>query len=254
MTSQNKINKGLYWDEALYLVHGCTKVDMSCFNCWAETLCSKFWNSKIFFDSKTLTKIEKIKPTTFAIWNDLFHETITTLQTDKVLSIINWFGENHTFLICTKRPHLIQKHIKLFLSLHKGTSGIDLWPKSAKNLWFGTSVYSDDEICRKRTATLFDPFLELPHRYLSIEPMLSKIDLYKLFDYDKYILPELIIIGCESGINRRKISTDKLDNVLFQAQIKHIKVFIKQWDFTGKKILKPKDFPDKYKPYTTLPF
>ena len=65
-----------YWDKAWSLVSQCTPVSPACDNCWLRAMDARFgkaWKGDVITNENRLDIPLKIKkPTTFAIWSDLF--------------------------------------------------------------------------------------------------------------------------------------------------------------------------------------
>ena len=109
MTSQKRIDAGLYWDRAWGLVEGCSPVSPGCDHCWAGAqahirACQK--NEKIKTANEGLTDdhgtfngtvrfrhdlldlpFETKKPTVWSIWTDLFHEGVQEKSISDAISI-----------------------------------------------------------------------------------------------------------------------------------------------------------------------
>jgi protein gp37 len=115
-------------------------------------------------------------PTVFAIWNDLFHEdvpdrfitrTVCTMRANYEERI----NKSHTFLILTKRAERAQKYIN-----HNWMSGFNGYP----NIWFGLTVVNQQEADEK-----IPQLLQVPgHKWLSIEPCISPIDISAYIGYN----------------------------------------------------------------------
>jgi protein gp37 len=135
-------------------------------------------------------------------------------------------GSPHQYLWLTKRP----KRMADFADWLGG------WPK---NLWAGTSV-TDQKTADQRVPQL----LQVPAlvRFLSVEPMLEKIDLKltkpvpviddKYGDQHEYVEVNrgirLVIVGGESGDESRPCQVEWIRDVIMQGQETQAKVFIKQ--------------------------
>lgn len=69
-----------YWTKAWSLIDGCTPVSPACENCWLEAMGERFQNiGKANFNGGVVIRKDRLeiplkikKPTTFAIWSDLF--------------------------------------------------------------------------------------------------------------------------------------------------------------------------------------
>lgn len=137
----------------------------------------------------------------------------------------------HTFLLLTKRPQRMKKYLE----------GVSNWPYP--NAWIG---------CTAENQQLYDERWEILRqipaavRFISIEPMLSKIDL-KLYDYDescgshsvrRYFL-KWIIAGTESGSKRRPSKIEWIRNLRDQCVDAHVPFFLKQIERNGKVVKMP---------------
>ena len=92
---------------------------------------------------------------------------------------------NHTFMVLTKRPDRILEMLRC-LTL-------------PKNLWFGVSVTNNSDLWR--IAELVSALPETQHKFVSFEPLLSRIhpDLLTLKNI------KWVIIGAESGNRKCKV-------------------------------------------------
>nr|NIP28168.1 DUF5131 family protein [Phycisphaerae bacterium]NIU16026.1 DUF5131 family protein [candidate division Zixibacteria bacterium]NIW21377.1 DUF5131 family protein [candidate division KSB1 bacterium]NIP55642.1 DUF5131 family protein [Phycisphaerae bacterium]NIS52994.1 DUF5131 family protein [Phycisphaerae bacterium] len=215
---------------------------------------------------------------------DLFHKKVPFGFIDEVMKIIalSLCINKHTFQVLTKRPERMLEYfarsiipatengggirvvydgkksirpaglLLADLALTKAykedcSVDIDDWP--LPNLWLGTSVSTQAD-ADKNIPTL----LQIPAavRFLSLEPLLERIDLSEAFNlwckgekkidsignvYHKsargYDLIKQIIIGCESGPGARLCSLDDIRYVRDQCKDAGVKCFIKQIPLPG---------------------
>lgn len=139
MTSQKRIDAGLYWDRAWGLVEGCSPVSPGCDHCWAGAqahirACQK--NEKIKTANEGLTDdhgtfngtvrfrhdlldlpFETKKPTVWSIWTDLFHEGVQEKSISDAISIMH-ISPNHIFLALTKRVERMKRVMSVLNSFH----------------------------------------------------------------------------------------------------------------------------------------
>lgn len=224
---------------------GCAKVHAGCDNCYAETL-SKRTGSDIWGS-------DKARKATKSVWSDFLkwqamaadagevHRVFVGSMMDifeKPMPVINWQGlpiiqdgnqittenlrakfffeivpncPNLQFLLLTKRPSNINKMIP------------NSWLAGApENVMFGTSVSDQD------TFKTLAPQLKKVngYRFLSIEPQLAPIFLYK--EDLKGI--DWVIQGGESGAKRRHFSTDWAYSMRDDCMAYGVPYFFKQID------------------------
>lgn len=188
MTNPERIAKGLWWDRPLKLVEGCSPVSTGCDHCWSaseahiragqqnQKIREQYrgltddngdWNGQIRLMEKNLELPLRVKkPTTWAVWNDLCHPAVPF---DFFLDAINMMCEasQHTYLILTKRPEILAKHIR----------NIEDWDSSeTPHIWFGVTAENQEQ-ADKRIPVL----LQIPAAvwFVSVEPMLGPVDLEK---------------------------------------------------------------------------
>lgn len=230
----DKIEKYQYWDQGWKLVEGCTTVSEACLNCWSLGMERRFRKETgVVFHPERLEKPFKFKkPTSFAIWNDLFHESVPCEWIDKVFEVM-FECEQHTFQILTKRPENLLKYIKAYE---------DWQPELVENIWFGVTAEN------QKTADERIPILlKIPAkvRFVSCEPLLSEISLNEYYfkkangnypfpyipekDRTKYInLINWVIAGRETGHGAREMKIEWLQSLYQQCKYAGVPFFDKR--------------------------
>ena len=221
------------------------------------------------------------------VHGDLFHEQVPDEWIDQVFAVMA-LAPHHTFQVLTKRPDRMRQYLSAQRSINgvgerirdtaliksdwKGPlsvgaaftafNGLEMqnpwWP--LRNVWLGTSV-SDQESANERIG----PLMEAPAaiRFLSVEPMLGKIDLAELrpafgngtyqdrdpvplkgyairassrgyedsINADRIRMPKLdwVICGGESGSNARPMHPDWARDLRDDCHDAGVKFFFKQW-------------------------
>lgn len=226
---------GKYWDRALTLVDGCSPVSPGCNNCWSAALAHRFQKSHERYRSLTGTvngiprfngavrlhpealgiprRIKK--PTTFAVWNDLFHGDVQAIAHAFFYNTAKACPQ-HTFLVLTKRPENINKITESYHSI--AWSDLD-------NVWVGVSV--ETQQFDYRIEHLLKA--EVAHRFVSIEPTLGPADIEEYVGWLDWV-----IVGCESGPRRRSCELEWVENVVRQCKNAALPIWIKQLDINGK--------------------
>ena len=141
------------------------------------------------------------------------------------------YCKQHIFLVLTKRP--LRIHSVLY-----GQEGT-FWLGGGdylSNVWLGTTVENQEQ------AKIRIPHLLkcLPFRlWLSVEPMLDKIDLCPYLDtYSRRL--NWVVCGCESGPNARLTSLDWIRALRNQCIDAQVPFFLKQMRIDGKLVKMPK--------------
>lgn len=201
---------------------GCSKISSGCKNCYAEKMAlrlksmgiSKYKNGfKVTIHPDLLEEPYKWNKRRVVFVNsmsDLFHEDIPFSFIKKVFETMN-DNEGHIFQILTKRAELLFYYSNRL--------------KWTDNIWVGVTVESQDYIDR------IEFLKEVPAsiRFLSLEPLLSPIE---LIDLDKI---DWVIVGGESGQKARPIQKEWVLDIQKQCRAASIPFFFKQWGGVNKK-------------------
>ncbi|MDO8302239.1 MAG: DUF5131 family protein [Sedimentisphaerales bacterium] len=211
-----------WWNKSWNPVTGCTQISDGCKNCYAKSLANRFnggdFSVKMHPDRLEMPLHWK-KPQRIFVnsMSDLFHKNVPCDFIHKVLTTI-WNCPQHTFLICTKRP-------ENFLNfLRKYNEGLDTVPIPLRNLHLGVTAENQEEADKRIPILLQIPATK---RFVSVEPMLSPV-LLKDSNLD------WVIVGCESGTNRRHIDNKHILSVIEQCKAQDIPIFVKQLEIDGK--------------------
>ena len=199
-------------DEVWNVVTGCTKVSAGCKNCYAERMAKRLGGRfgyppapdqfKVTLHPDLLDKPLRWKRPRRVFVNsmsDLFHEDVPDDFIDAIfvkMAVCN----NHIFMVLTKRPKRMLEFCKEF--------GIEPYT----NIWLGVSVENQQAAQDRIPWLLATPAAV---HFLSVEPMLERIDLSSVLLFDGDTLGkslfdrgngnqiDWVIAGCESGQKAR---------------------------------------------------
>jgi len=201
---------------------GCTKISSGCKNCYAERMTkrlqamgvNKYKNGfELCFHPETLEEpYSWRKPRTVFVnsMSDLFHENMPLDVIQKVFKVMN-DNPLHTFQVLTKRADILLKHSKQL--------------KWSKNIWVGVTVENQENVSRVDYLRKVNANV----RFLSIEPLIGKIDYLDLENID------WVIVGGESGPGARPMEESWVLEIKKQCQNQDTPFFFKQWGGTNKK-------------------
>lgn len=249
-------NKGKYWDKPWNPVIGCTKCSPGCLNCWAENLHAMRFRARNWAKAnlpeqyaKPFDEIQLLehrldmplhwrKPRTTFVCNmsDLFHEEVPFEFVDKIYETMLHCPQ-HKFLVLTKRPERMLEYYRTKTHV----------VQEADTIHLGTTICNQAEADAKIPVLLQIPAAK---RWLSIEPMLGPVDLtgigwersptnkaylnvltgkaavpFTLVDCGKV---DWVVLGCESGPNRRPCKIEWMIDIVKQCQAAGVSIFVKQ--------------------------
>lgn len=208
---------GIEWTDATWNpVTGCTKVSPGCKNCYAERLAGRLraMGNPRYRNGFALTlqpdqvdlPLRWRRPRRIFVnsMSDLFHETVPEAyirQVFETMTSAHW----HVFQILTKRSERLAAMAPRLP-----------WPP---NVWQGVSVESARYVGR------VDHLRQVPAivRFLSVEPLLGPIPGLPLDGI------HWVIVGGESGPERRVMSADWVRLVRDQCIEAGVPFFFKQW-------------------------
>lgn len=244
--SADRIARGLYWDRAWSLVEGCTPVSAACDNCWAAQAAHmrkghpdihiSMNNSGITtgggqFSGVVRTRddlidqpLEVKKPAVWAVWTELFHQTVSPAFQQAAFEVIK-STPRHLYIILTKRQGRLLRFAEI------------LNDKPLPNLWLGVTA-EDQEAANTRIPFL----LQAPaaKRFISAEPMLGPVDLATFLpqsvppdknDGTGYLTQGLdwVVCGGESGSGARPIHPDWARSLRDQCKAAGAPFWFKGW-------------------------
>jgi len=223
-------------------ITGCTEVSEGCKNCYAKSMAGrlKAMGVKKYKNEFDVTlhhdEIDKPlhwkKPCKIFVCSmgDFFHSDVPPEFIDELLEVMGTCPQ-HTFQILTKRPE------NIYDKLYKVTKEFPLrylgGNDYVENVWIGTTIESSHHLKRSKWLRGFPASV----KFLSIEPMLSDID---LVSHKTHLDVDWVIAGCESGANRRHANIDWFRSLRDQCIDAEIPFFLKQMEVDNKVVKMPK--------------
>lgn len=201
---------------------GCTKISLGCQHCYAERMAKRLQSmgNKKYRNGFKITLHPDVLNEPYSWRNprsvfvnsmsDLFHENIPFDYIQKVFNVMN---ENlrHTFQVLTKRSDVLLEYSK-YLN----------W---TKNIWMGVTVESQQFNSRIEELRKTEAFV----KFLSLEPLISKVKLLNLTGID------WVIVGGESGPGARPMLEEWVIDIKKQCRLQNVPFFFKQWGGVNKK-------------------
>ena len=210
------------------------------------------WTGRVNLDYDALEipyRWRKPRTVFVASMADLFHEKVPD---EFILEVFRVMAETpeHTYLVLTKRAQRMHEffHGDEFQSVVDDFLG---WPPP--NVWLGITAENQEQ------ADLRIPYLlQTPAavRWISVEPMLSPVNLglmgtaRKKWGHGYAPIGELlhwIVVGAESGPNRRRLMNVHVHSLITQCDAAGAKVFVKQLHKSGYRMELSKD-PSEWPP------
>jgi protein gp37 len=203
---------------------GCTKVSAGCDNCYAEALVRRWQNIPggyfatgfgLTLRPNMLERPRQWKTGRFVFVNsmsDLFHRDVPDGYLDQVFARMEAV-DRHTYQVLTKRPERMRRYVRARYRAE---------PVPA-HIWLGASV--EDNRVSWRADMLRE--VNVPVRFLSVEPMIGPIDGVDLTGMS------WVIVGGESGPRHRSMDPDWVRDVRDRCTTAGIQFFFKQWHKKG---------------------
>lgn len=180
----DRLAEGRWWDRPWSLVEGCTPCSPGCDHCWLRGMDRRFGRGQHgvrFVTDRLGLPLHRKKPTAWAIWSDLCHESV---RAGEAIAAFNVMRETpqHVYLLLTKRP-------KRMLEL---SSAIE-WPA---NCWAGVTGCNQEEADEKIPVLLQVPAAV---RFMSYEPALEMTDLRPFMPRPCSLCNGSMSVPCDGG-------------------------------------------------------
>ena len=240
--------------ESWNFLAGCNKVSPGCDSCWALAMSWRLqnmekrpgrydfvtarkpstptkpgaleWTGRVNLDYDALEAPYRWrKPRTVFVQSmgDLFHRDVPS---DFILEAFRVMAETpeHTYLVLTKRAGGMQGFFQgeTVLNILNGPWG---WP--LPNVWLMITAENQEQADKRIPLLLQTPAAV---RWVSVEPMLGPVNTFKKWTSDRMwpISVDWVVIGCESGPNRRPMRLKWALDLIDQCDVAQVPVFCKQ--------------------------
>ena len=214
--------RAVYWDKPFNMWKGCEPVSPACDNCYARAILEGRFGED--FSPKRTKKTIKNVPTKGVVFIgnlcDQFNRFVPQAEN---MELFSWLFHNEkgkgpvpndaTYLFCTKRVRNMADALMNYTEI--------------PNAYFGFTAENQEWFNRR-----VDCAADIPFRHklwLSAEPLLGPIDMGDMVKMFKFV-----VVGCESGANRRPCKLEWIESIVEQCRAASVPVFVKQIDLNGK--------------------
>ncbi len=227
------------------------------------------------------------KPTKIFVnsMSDLFHPDVSFAFIQEVFETM-FVADQHKYQILTKRPDIMVEYFKyLDECFCKDTDGPTWSEEPSQHIHLGTSISTQEDANKNIPLLLQTPaavgFLSVEPMLEGMDltriPTGSwaygKVDVMSgflcgdepddIFDFDadprggvlkpadewergEFII-DWVIIGCESGPNRRPCKLEWIESLIDQCDAANVPVFVKQIEINGKVNHNPEEWPEQFR-------
>lgn len=221
-----------YWDKAWNPIIGCKPCSPACDNCYAKAMAGRFGMSFAPHGGKSVNP-----PRRGVVFcgnmTDLFGDWLGDGE-DYICRSLGYYGKA-TYLWLTKRPHAMCEALLYGRVILRDDPDDVVHFRDCEfgNQWFGITA-ENQEWYDQRVDVWRREKPDWANGWLSAEPLLGPIDL-RLGDIASGDLPfAWVVVGCESGPNRRPCNVEWVEGVVSQCLARGVPVFVKQLDLGGR--------------------
>ena len=208
-------------------ITGCTKLGPECQYCYAERMAKRLKGRFGYpvenpFAPGTFHPAQMEKPFRWkkprmafvSSMGDLFHAAVADRHLDDVMDVIT-ASPQHTFMLLTKRPARMRDYFRKRIA-DSGTIPM--------NMWLGVTVGINSPDSMSRLEILSDKVFQGRIRFVSVEPMLSAIDLSNHLTWLNWV-----ICGAETGQKPRPCQVEWVRNLKDQCVAHNVPFFFKKF-------------------------
>ena len=239
-----------YWTAQWNPVIGCKPCSPACENCYAAAWAKRFGQS---FEPHESSKVRPPRKGVVFCGNmtDLFGEWMWPYKDSYIMKspadlIAKCDSCDATYLWLTKRVDRLTLELSVGEIPMVNEEGIVQCVRLSQfdfpNHYFGFTA-ENQEWYDRRVKEFYGGMPEWANWWLSAEPLLGPIDLGL-----RYIAPEdapfeWVVVGCESGPNRRPCKIEWVESIVEQCMAANVPVFVKQLDINGRCVTDINRFP-----------
>lgn len=232
-----------WWEKQWNPIIGCKPCSPACEHCYAAAWAKRFGQS--FEPHESSQERPPRKGIVFCgNMTELFGEWVDEDYFDWRVEYIKrtlGYYRKVTYLWLTKRVEAMCNALNNGRVFLKGEDDCDFPFRDCemRNQFFGFTA-ENNAWHETRSMHLRD-FPEWANLWISTEPLLGPID----FCFSGYsILPKWVVVGCESGPNRRPCKIEWVESIVEQCLAANVPVFVKQLDLNGKCVTDINKFPE----------
>lgn len=242
--------KAKYWTTQWNAVIGCKPYSPACEHCYAAAWAKRFGQS---FEPHLSSRARPPRKGVVFCGNmtDLFGEWMWPYKDSYIMKspadlIAKCDSRDATYLWLTKRVDRLDLELSVGEIPMMNEEGIvecvRLSQFDLQNHYFGFTA-ENQEWFEKRIEKCID-IPDWVNLWLSLEPLLGAIDLYPIIRKDTQWSFKWVVVGCESGPNRRPCKIEWVESIVEQCRAAGVPVFVKQICLpNGKFTNKIEEFP-----------